>query len=1134
MLISLLGPLEVRADAADGAGADSGVGGGAGGGGAGGGGGDRIEVGGARLRTLLILLALEPGRVVSAESLIDGIWEQDPPMGAANALQALVSRLRRALPVPVESHPAGYRLVVEPDTVDVVRFERLAAAGRAALEPDAATAARLLREALALWRGPALLEVAAADFFRGPVARLSELRVTALEDRVEAELRLGHGRELTGELAALVAEYPLRERLVGALMRALVAAGRPAEALTVYGRAREVLAEELGTDPSPELSALHTALLRGEVASPPPQQERPRPREPHAPHAPQTNLRAGLASFVGREEDLAQVRRLLGAHRLITLTGPGGAGKTRLSVEAARPLLDRFPDGVWLVELAPLTDGADLPQAVLAALGLREQTQPSGTPLDRLRGALRSRETLLLLDNCEHLIEAAAELVDRVLGECPGLRILATSREPLGLTGEALWPVRPLALPAQDAGVAEALGSPAVRLLEDRAAAAGSGFTVSELTLPAVSRICHAVDGMPLAIELAAARLRTMSAEQLATRLDDRFRLLTGGARTAPRQHRTLRAVVDWSWELLTGAERTLLRRLAVFAGGATLEAAEQVCADRPGSGPAQDVDVDVDQGLDQPVGQNIAQPVAQNVDQADVLDLISSLTDKSLLVAAGDGRYRMLETIKAYGLEKLTEAGERETLRRAHADYFAELAERADPYLHRAEQLEWLSLLAADHDNLTAAVRGALAAGEARSAVRLVAGCGWYWWLSGHKAEGAELATRALALPDGAPDEARAVACAVSVMLAMAGLRDERQLVELLHEAQRLAELTGSRNPVVRFARPLNQLLLRGEEPGAVVRVWDELAEDEDPWVRASARLEGARALLNIGGSPAEAETRIRAALTGFRAIGERWGISFALAVLADLIARRGDHAAAVELYEQAMAVTTELGGIEDRLYAQGRQAELRWLLGDRVGSACVLAQAERDARTLPWTDALAGLAHSKAEIARWSGRTADARAELARAEEITRSIAVHPVFRALLLDSLAHLDATEGDLTAARAHRAEALELALEAGHAPTIGQALVGVADQALRQDSPAEAARLLAAARAVRGGPDLSRPDAPRVEAAARAALGEDFTEAAHPGAAVSVEAAGLSPATVSAVRELAAVTLAGSGGTPRRE
>ncbi|MFD6969568.1 BTAD domain-containing putative transcriptional regulator [Streptomyces sp. NPDC059949] len=601
--ISMLGALEVRGE--DGSG---------------------IGVGGTRLRALLILLSLEPGRVVASELLIDGIWQDDPPAGATNALQALVSRLRRALPgVEVESHPAGYRLAVEPDAVDVVRFERLASAGRVALARGPDAAARVLREALELWRGPALLDVAGSGFFRAPVTRLSELRMAALEDRIEADLRVGRGRELTGELTALVAEHPLREGLVGALMRSLVAAGRPAEALAVYGDAREALAEELGADPSPELSALHTAVLRGEVpagqpaapaparvpAAPHPADARQQPQKPQQPQrtaipAPTpTNLRAGLASFVGRDDDLAHVHALMDRFRLTTLTGPGGAGKTRLAVQSARPLLDRFPDGVWLVELAPLSAEVDVPQAVWNALALRDQASATGDPLDRLAAALRTRTALLVLDNCEHLIGAAAELADRLLGECPGLGILATSREPLGLTGEALWPVRPLALPPRDADAEQAMSYAAVRLLNDRAAAARSGFAVTEETAPAVTRICRALDGMPLAIELAAARLRTMSAEQLAARLDDRFRLLTGGARTAPRQHQTLRAVVDWSWELLTQAERALLRRLAAFPGGATVEAAEGVCAGGP---------VEVDE----------------------VLDLITSLADKSLLVTAG------------------------------------------------------------------------------------------------------------------------------------------------------------------------------------------------------------------------------------------------------------------------------------------------------------------------------------------------------------------------------------------------------------------------------------------------------------------------------------------------------------------
>ncbi len=1075
--------------------------------------GSGVGVGGTRLRALLILLALEPGRVVASELLVDGIWQDAPPAGAANALQALVSRLRRALPgVEVESHPAGYRLVVEPDAVDVVRFERLASAGRAALARDPGTAARLLRQALELWRGPALLDVAASTFFRAPVTRLSELRTAALEDRIEADLRVGRGRELTGELTSLVAEHPLRERLVGALMRALVAAGRPAEALTVYGNAREALAEELGADPSPELSALHTAVLRGQVevpAGPPPATagRPPGPDAPPTPPAPPTNLRTGLASFVGRDEDLGQVDSLIGRFRLTTLIGPGGAGKTRLAVQSARPLLARFPDGVWLVELGPLGAEADVPPAVLNALALRDQAPAPGDPLDRLTAALRSRTALLVLDNCEHLIEAVAALADRLLGACPGLRILATSREPLGLTGEALWPVRPLALPPRDAGAAQAMSYAAVRLLNDRAAAARSGFAVTEENAPAVTRICRALDGMPLAVELAAARLRTMSAEQLAARLDDRFRLLTGGARTAPRQHRTLRAVVDWSWELLTEAEQVLLRRLAVFPGGATVEAAEGVCTGGP-------------------------------VEAYGVLDLITSLADKSLLVTAGDGRYRMLETIRAYGLERLEEAGEREVLRRAHAAYFTGLARAADPYLRRAEQLEWLGRLTEEHDNLAAALRGAIAAGDARAAVRLVAAAGWYWWLGGHKADGAELAARALALPvpdeadgadgsdgadgddgaDGADgdDEARAVACALAVLFATAGLGDDRRTGELLRQGVLLAGRSGSRHPVVSFLEPLERLLRsadRGEAPPP--DAWAGLLADEDPWVRAQARLEGAKTLLGAGGPPAEAEASIEAALAGFRGLGERWGISFALTLLADLVARRGDHRTAIGHYEEAVAVIGELGVVEDRLYAWVRQAQLCRLAGDPAGSAEVMARAERDAVAAGWPEALAMMAHGKADLARWNGEPASARAELARAREAVREVAVHPVFEVVVLDSLGYLDAADGELAAARAHRAGALELAMASGHAPTLAQVLVGVADQAVRLDRPREAARLLAAALAVRGGPDHSRPDAARVEDAARAALGEAYEECAADGVS--------GPA---AVRELAQVTLGG--------
>ena len=402
------------------------------------------DVPGARLRGLLIALALEPGHVVPKATLVDWIWGERPPSDAANALQRLVSRLRKALPEGlVEGQTDGYRLRVEPDAVDAVRFERLVGQARNDEDPRRV---RLLREALALWRGAAMQDVGLQDSaaFDAAVTRLEGLRLTAMEDRFDAEVSLGHGVELVTELTDLVAAHPLRERLVAALMRALVATGRDTEALLVYQRTREALADALGVDPSPELSALHVALLRGELGR----------REQNR----KTNLRAELTSFVGKGADVAAVRELIAEHRLTTLIGPGGSGKTRLATETARTLLGDLPDGAWLVELAAIGADGDVAQSTLAALGLRDALlggAPNAEPMDRLIAAIRERAALLILDNCEHVIESAAAFAQRVLGECQRLRILATSREPLGITGEALWLVEPLALPERDASPGE-------------------------------------------------------------------------------------------------------------------------------------------------------------------------------------------------------------------------------------------------------------------------------------------------------------------------------------------------------------------------------------------------------------------------------------------------------------------------------------------------------------------------------------------------------------------------------------------------------------------------------------------------------------------------------------------------------
>ncbi|WP_112601093.1 BTAD domain-containing putative transcriptional regulator [Micromonospora noduli] len=1030
MQVGMLGPFEVRTDV-----------------------GTLIDVPGARLRGLLTALALNPGHVVPKGTLVDWIWGEHPPSDAANALHRLVSRLRKALPEgSIEGQTDGYRLLVEPDVVDAVRFERLVGLAR---DDEGPQRVRRLREALDLWRGAAMQDVGLVDStaLDAAVTRFDRLRLTALEDRFDVEVSLGRGPELVAELTDLVAAHPVRERLVLALMRALAASGRDNEALLVYQRTSEVLADALGVDPSPELAALHVALLRGEV------QRREENRK--------TNLRAELSSFIGKDEAVAEVGALVAEHRLTTLIGPGGSGKTRLATETARRMLDNLPDGAWLVEFAAIGADGDVVQATLTGLGLRDALlgeAPSMELIDRLVAAIREREALLILDNCEHVIESAAVLADRLLGECRRLRILATSREPLGITGEALWPVAPLALPDVDADPSEIETSPAVRLLRDRAVAVRRDLAVDDLTLSTMARICRALDGMPLAIELAAARLRTMSIDQLARRLDDRFRLLTGGSRTALPRHRTLRAVVDWSWELLTDAERAVLRRLSVFSGGVSLEAAERVCA-------------------------------GDEVEPEDVLELVTALAEKSLLVAEGDEtlRYRMLGTIKEYAAHRLVEAGESDLARHAHLTYFTELAETAEPQLRRADQVKWLAALEVEHDNIGSAMRGALAAGEAPAAMRLAAGAGWYWWLGGHRTEGMELITAATETPGQVSDEIRATVYALVVLFVNSGPGDEHHAAEWIHKAYEFSQRSHGSHPGMALVVPLERML---RAPDAILAAWEPLLNDEDPWVRALARLQLGKMRIIFGQDGRDVEAYLVAALAEFRALGERFGISFALTELAELIAVRGEFAGACEHYEEAAAVVTEVGTVEDIIRIRSRQAQLYWLFGDEESSAAAMAEARRCAARVTWPGALAVLALSQAELARWRGHADEVARQVGVATTVLRDEAEQAHIRVVTHDLLGYVT---DDLGEARRHHSLACEAAAATGHAPSIARVLVGVADLALRRDQHEQAARLLAASTGVRGRQDHSQPDVARIEREIRRRLGEaSFAEAAREG------------------------------------
>jgi len=655
-----------------------------------------LPLGGGMPRKLLAVLLAHRNHVVSTDRLIDVLWS-DPPESAPGTLQSYISRLRRFTELGGDrtglvNRAPGYVLAVPEDLVDAGRFERALADGQSLLDTDPYAALDRLDDARREWRGAAFAEFAEVEAIRPEAIRLEELRLVAAEARVDAELRVGRHQEVVGELEALLVDHPLRERFTRQLMLALYRSGRQAEALRVAQQLRAALRDDLGLEPSLELRELETAVLaeHEDLAwSPPPGARGDRTS---ADHTRRHALPAETTTLVGREGDLDLACRLLESGRVLTLFGAGGVGKTRLAHRVAATVGGRFADGIRLVELAPVREQHAVSAAVADALDV--QQRPNRSLDDSIVEILAPQRCLVLLDNCEHVLDTVSELVELTLRWCPNVQVLATSREPLGVPGEVVWSVPPLPVPAsRDETIARLQSIPAVQLFVERARAARPDFVLDDATAPAVAEICIRLDGVPLALELAAARMRSMSAAQLADRLPERFRVLAGSRRATDPRHRTLRDLVQWSYELLTPAEQRLFDRLAVFAGSFSLERAEQVCA---GSG----------------------------IEVSDIAELLIALVDKSMLVADPTGprtMYRLLETLREFGRAQLGASADAGTVHDAHARVHVQLAELAGIGLGGADEARWVAELDTSFDDMREAHVIALASGDVDVALRIV-----------------------------------------------------------------------------------------------------------------------------------------------------------------------------------------------------------------------------------------------------------------------------------------------------------------------------------------------------------------------------------------------------------------------------
>jgi predicted ATPase/DNA-binding SARP family transcriptional activator len=930
-----------------------------------------VEVRRGLPRTLLAALVLRAGETVSAGALIDILWGDDLPRNPSNALQIQVSYLRKQLggsvpKQPIVTRPGGYALDVAPEQIDAHRFER--AVRRASRSPGGNREQMLgtlqeLEDALALWRGEAFADVSGEAFAIGEAARLQELRLVAIELRNGLLLSLGQHHELVGELSRLTSEQPLRERFQEQLLVALYRSGRQADALRAYERARSHLIEELGVEPGPALRELERRILaqdpeltwtpsaddvpevRGEASRAASPAMTPEPAGPGTRAS--AMVPVAVTPLVGRAIELSRIEQLLGRGRIVTLTGPAGAGKSRLALEAAGAHAES--GDVWFVDLAS-ADDRDLVAATVAA-ALAIPIVPGEDAVAAVAASLSTRKGLLVLDTCEHVVSAVALLVGRILRQARDVRVLATSRRPLGITGEVAWPVPPLALAPPTAATADAVaGYPAVQLFVERAAAVRPDFELTDANAGDVAAICLALDGLPLAIELAAARADVLAPQAIRARLMNRFELLVDGSADVAARQQTLRAALDWSAELLSEDQRQFFARLGVAAGAFDLEAATAIACT----------------------------PMEQS------LGVLRSLVRHSMVALVGDDRYRLLDTLRAYALERLDDL-DADATRDRHAYYHVELAERAECGIQGPDQLAWLERLRGCVFDHRAALEWLVSTGDGSRAARLAGALGWFWTLDGMLAEACSRLDQVLAFEDLPPAE-RGKAVWSRALLA-ASLGELGRAKELAEESVDLGRRSGDQ---VVVGCGLNALAVTQWALGDL----DESARTRDQalaafeasghqWGVALCHVLRARTAIDQANpaSSSLADTGLQAA----RVTGDLHLVGMGLEQVTRLALHEGRVDDAVRHAAEAVAVQQQIGYTEGVIAALHLSGQSALAAGDIGGARAHHEQALRLAVAIDHAaamcEALEGLADVEA-----AERHADRAAELLALAETHR----------------------------------------------------------------------------------------------------------------------------------------------------